>query len=111
METSEIIRKLCKENHISVTDLESKLGFSNGSLTKGSFLRSDRLYEVAKFFNVSMEYLLHGDDIFKNDENIKDIPLVDFYITEPEKLLIEAYRKSDMKAAVDTLLKLNSRKE
>lgn len=62
METSEIIRKLCKENHISVTDLESKLGFSNGSLTKGSSLRSDRLYEVAKYFNVSMEYLLHGEE-------------------------------------------------
>ena len=62
METSDIIRKLCKENHISVTDLESKLGFSNGSLTKGSSLRSDRLYEVAKYFNVSMEYLLHGEE-------------------------------------------------
>ena len=62
METSDIIRKLCKENHISVTDLESKLGFSTGSLTKGSSLRSDRLYEVAKYFNVSMEYLLHGEE-------------------------------------------------
>ena len=58
MEASEIIRLLCKENHISVTDLESRLGFGNGSLTKGTILRSDRLLIVAQFFGVSMEYLM-----------------------------------------------------
>ena len=61
METSEIIRELCKKNHLSVTDLESRLGFGNGSLTKGSCIRSDRLLAVSQFFNVSMEYLMGKD--------------------------------------------------
>ena len=61
METSEIIRELCKKNHLSVTDLESRLGFGNGSLTKGSSISSDRLLAVSQFFNVSMEYLMGKD--------------------------------------------------
>lgn len=60
MNTSEIIRSLCRERGISVKNLEIELGFSNGSLTKGGTLRSDRLYEVAKYLEVPVEYLITG---------------------------------------------------
>ena len=60
MNTSEIIRSLCRDKGISVKTLETELGFSNGSLTKGGALRSDRLYEVAKYFEVPVEYLITG---------------------------------------------------
>lgn len=62
MEISDVIRELCKEKGISVTDLEKELGFGNGSLTKKGTMRSDRLMIVANYFNVSMEYLLTGKE-------------------------------------------------
>ncbi|MBR2256521.1 MAG: hypothetical protein IJ899_04100 [Blautia sp.] len=62
METSEIIRTLCKAEHTSVTKLEETLGFSNGSLTKSKDIGSSRLFVVAKHFGVSMEYLMTGED-------------------------------------------------
>lgn len=61
MNTTDIIRELCAKNGISVTELEKKLGFSNGSLTKNNYLRSDRLKTVADYFNVTMEYLMTGE--------------------------------------------------
>jgi transcriptional regulator with XRE-family HTH domain len=62
MNTTDVIRLLCRQNGISVTDLEKDLGFSNGSLLKNNSIRSDRLYKVAQRFNVSMEYLTTGQD-------------------------------------------------
>ena len=61
MDATETIRKLCRTRKMSVTTLEKDLGFSNGSLTKGAAIRSDRLYAVAKYFGVTMEYLLTGE--------------------------------------------------
>ena len=52
------IRELCKFNGISVTKLEVALGYGNGSITKHSTLRSDRIQEIAKYFNVTPTYLL-----------------------------------------------------
>lgn len=60
-ETREIIRELCKKKGISVTTLESELGFGNGSLTKGTSPRGDRLLAVARYFHVPIEYLLTGE--------------------------------------------------
>ena len=60
MKTAEIIKMLCFKNGVSVSELEKHLGFSNGSLTKDSILRSDRLQILASYFNVSMEYLMTG---------------------------------------------------
>lgn len=65
MNTTDVIRLLCRQNGISVTDLEKDLGFSNGSLLKNNSIRSDRLYKVAQRFNVSMEYLTTGQDTEK----------------------------------------------
>lgn len=58
MSTSEIIRDLCKKNGVSITSLEQTLGFGNGSILKSKVMASDRLADVARFFNVSMEYLM-----------------------------------------------------
>lgn len=62
MKTSDVVRRLCADKHTSVTDLEKELGFSNGSLTKNNFLRSDRLYTLSLYFGVSMEYLMTGEE-------------------------------------------------
>ena len=62
MDTSDIIQKLCQENEISIAALEKRLNFGNGTLAKHGFMRSDRLKKVAEHFNVSMEYLMTGEE-------------------------------------------------
>ena len=65
MSTLEIIKKLCRNQGISITNLEIELGYGNGSLSKSTtkFLRSDRLKAIADYFHVPMEYLMTGVDI------------------------------------------------
>ena len=54
------IRDLCKFHNMSVTKLEVALGYGNGSITKSPTrtLRSDRIQEIAKYFNVTPTYLM-----------------------------------------------------
>ena len=58
MNTFDIIKNLCKTRSISVSSLEKDLGYGNGSLAKAKVIPSDRIFEIAKYFNVSMEYLM-----------------------------------------------------
>lgn len=62
MNTIEIIKTLCKTKGISISALEKDLGYGNGSLSKARVIPSDRVYEIATYFNVSMEYLMTGID-------------------------------------------------
>ena len=61
MSTREIIKMLCDKKGISVTGLEKELGYGNGSLSKGDNLKSERLFEIAKYFNVTMEFLMGAE--------------------------------------------------
>lgn len=56
------IKKLCKINNINIAKLEKETGLSNGQIGKWKERqpRADLLYNVANYFNVSMEYLLTG---------------------------------------------------
>ena len=60
MANIEIIRRLCKENKISISKLETELGYGNGSIAKSSNMSADRLKQIADYFDVSMEYLITG---------------------------------------------------
>lgn len=52
--------QLCQFNDTTITELETNLGFSRGSIKKSSThtLRSDRVQEIATYFNISPSYLL-----------------------------------------------------
>lgn len=63
------IKKLCDERGISLKQLESVLGFGNGSLAKSKTIKSDRILELANFFNVSTDYLL------KEDAELGEVPV------------------------------------
>lgn len=61
MNTQEIIRQLCERDGITVSGLEKEMGYGNRALSKPGALSSERVYELAKRFNVPMEYLMTGE--------------------------------------------------
>lgn len=63
MTVLERIKKLCREKkNISITTLEQKLGYSNGSLSKAKDIPGSRIMEIAKFLGISVDYLMTGED-------------------------------------------------
>ena len=64
MNSVERVKALCKERKIAISRLEKDLGFSNGyrgQLKKGVF-PDDRLKMIANYFDVSIDYLMTGDE-------------------------------------------------
>lgn len=64
MNTVERVKAICKERKIPIYKLEKDLGFSNGyisQLKKGS-LPDDRLEKVADYLDVSVAYLMSGEE-------------------------------------------------
>lgn len=60
------IKGLCERNGISITKLESELGFGNSSIKKWERMSSpsvDKIIKVATYFDVSVDYLLGRTDI------------------------------------------------
>jgi len=57
------IQELCRKNRISVSKLETDLGFSRGSIFKwNSHSPSfDKVKMVAEYFNVSIEFFLESE--------------------------------------------------
>jgi len=56
------IKELCGIYGINFSRLERELGFANGSLAKSrENIQADRLYAIASYFHVTMEYLLTGN--------------------------------------------------
>lgn len=63
MDLYEKIKELAAQKNVSISRLEEELGFSNASLKrwKNSNPGADKLAKVAKYFNVSVDYLLGLD--------------------------------------------------
>ena len=69
METIDIIRQLCSKKGISISQLENELEYGNGSIAKSKNMSADRMYKIAQYFGVSVEYLLTGKTVNEtNDE-------------------------------------------
>ena len=63
MTVLERIKILCRERkNISITTLEQTLGYSNGSLSKAKDIPSSRIAEIAKFLDISVDYLMTGKE-------------------------------------------------
>ena len=58
------IESLAKENGISITSLESKLGISRGIIRSWSSAQptADKIMKIANYFGVSIDYLLGRTD-------------------------------------------------
>ena len=64
MNSVERVKAICKERKIPISKLERDLGYSNAyisQLRKGTF-PDDRLKEIAKYLNVSVDYLMTGKE-------------------------------------------------
>lgn len=60
------IKKLCDKHDITISNLESTLGFGNASIKKWGNPSSpsiDKIVKVATYFDVSLDYLMGRTDI------------------------------------------------
>lgn len=64
MDLADRIRRLCKQNGLSLTKLEAVLRFGNGTIGrwKTASPTYDKLKAVADYFGVSVEYLTVGKE-------------------------------------------------
>ncbi len=70
------IKALAEKQGISLTTLEAELGFGNATITKWdkSTPNAEKLNAVAKYFGVTMDYLLNGvDEDGLNEKDNRDI--------------------------------------
>lgn len=70
------VKQLCDEKDISISKLESELGMSQNSINKWNTglpsLKS--ISKVAKYFNVSLDYLTGASDIRTTSDSVLDDP-------------------------------------
>lgn len=99
MEVLDIIKQLCKEHDISIAQLENELDFGNGSIAKSKGnMSADRMYQIAKYFKVPMEYLMTGKTIQEADDEVAIIRQQQSILLEISKVnekLSEAYKTLD----------------
>ncbi len=98
------IKALCKDAGITIQQLEKDLGMGNGAISKweNSVPKADRLYKVATYFGVTMEYLLTG----------KENPAEQVGRTETDNMIIDILSRVDpsvRQSVLDFLVSLESR--
>lgn len=64
MTLRDTIKELCKRKGLSVNKLEADLGFAKGYVSKldKSIPNSAKLQSIAEYFNVSLDFLMNGDE-------------------------------------------------
>ena len=118
MNSVERVKNICKQRRIPISRLEQDLNFSNGyisQLKKGVFPDS-RLGQIADYLNLSVEYLMTGQE--KTIEETYDLDPETVQIartisqTDSLRLLFQATlaaEAEDILIARDLLLALNKR--
>ncbi len=108
MEIFNKIKKLCEEHNISIFELENQIGISRGVLYtwKKSIPSIEKVYKVAKYFNVSIDYLvdhqIKGQNILhitdSNDRLLvnKYLNLTDINHKNSVEQLIDEYKDKEL---------------
>ena len=83
--TFEKVRELAKKQGLSLNQVEEKLGYSKNTLysLKRQKVSSERLQEIADYFNVSTDYLLGRTD---NPAIAKDDTIAGYTSDDPRKM-------------------------
>ncbi len=94
------IKNLCKKNKINISTLEKETGLSNGQIGKWKERqpRADFLYNIANYFNVSMEYLLTGKEY-----ELKETEIISFYRKADDRGKDRIYKTAKDEAEQATL--------
>lgn len=86
----ETFAELCRINNLKPADVSRATGIATSTLTnwkKGNYTpKQDKLYKIANFFNVSIEYLTIGKEPEKKGHTV---------LTFEEESIIKAYRALD----------------
>ncbi|WP_413627717.1 helix-turn-helix transcriptional regulator [Fructilactobacillus vespulae] len=103
METFNIIKKLADSKNMSIAELERKLDFSNGAISKWKKTAPSavKLEKIADFFNVSIDFLLN-----RSDENHND-PVSYFRIDTSD---LEDDQVSELKEELDDYMEFAKRR-
>lgn len=95
MNAVERVKTICKERKIPISKLESDCGFANGyigQLRKGVF-PDDRILKIAEYLNVSVDYLMTGNEVeFIVEAAKKDVLLT----TMPSRIKEYALKLAEM---------------
>lgn len=99
------IKDLSNERNISIRELESQLGFSNGTISKWKdTANSIKLDKVASFFNVTTDYLLGRNDTPKNATKKETVELKNILQNEAGLTYSEESVTPEDRAAIDSMI-------
>lgn len=104
------VEELRKSKGISQGSLEKQLGFSNGSVSKwrNSMPTPERLKKLADFFQVSVDYLVTGEQAASTLTYSLDTETAETaqQIFDHDKVLFDVYRSADKERLVEYAKKL-----
>lgn len=112
MLTYETIKKLCKENGVTVTKLEREIKIAKGSLCKVNTNKPsmEKVQKIADYFNVSVDYLMGVEE--KEDSPVyytnEETAAVAQKLFEDDKVLFDVYRSSDKDRLVEYAKRLKA---
>ena len=99
------IKDLANERNISIRELESQLGFSNGTISKWKdTANSIKLDKVASFFNVTTDYLLGRNNTPKNATKKETVELKNILQNEAGLTYSEETVTPEDRAAIDSMI-------
>ncbi len=111
----ERIEYLRKSRRISQGALEKELGFSNGSISKWktSMPTPERLKKLAEFFQVSVDYLVSGEENYSSIDYPLDPQTAETVrrIYENDRILFDVYRSADKDRLMEYARKLKELQE
>ena len=111
----ERIESLRKAHRISQGALEKELGFSNGSISKWktSMPTPERLKKLADFFEVSVDYLVSGEENNSSNDYLLDPQTAEIVrrIYKNDRVLFDVYRSNDKDRLIEYAKKLKELQE
>ena len=78
------IKELCRKKGTSIAKIEKLFGYGNGSLAKSKDIPSFRMYEIAQYFHVPMEYIVAGVEPPEPALSFEDKAILDAYHKQPD---------------------------
>ena len=94
----ERIKELCESRGIKISNLETALGFGNGSLLKTSEKTEfGRIKKIADYFGVSIEYLTEGKSAEKESTNGRKY----YFDDETAEFAEEVFQDKNLRALFD----------